>query len=118
MEDLRRSRAPIAVASAPNELPAGLATHAELLALSARSLPNDQVLAAAGRRAALMLGLAGQIGEVSVGATADLVLVSGDPLANLHDLRNVVAVVRNGRFYSLVSLLERGSSVEKLYNNQ
>ncbi len=49
------------------------------------------------------------------GSRADLVLVNGDPLRNIADALNVVAVVRNGRFYSAVSLLERlaaGNNVE------
>lgn len=110
--DLRRARAPIALGSAPNGLPAGIATHAELLALTAARLPNDQTLKAAGRQAAAMLGLSGQIGEISVGAQADLLLVTGDPLKEIGDLRKIVAVVRNGRFYSLVNLLERRTGVE------
>jgi hypothetical protein len=38
-----------------------------------------------------------------------MVLVSGDPLARVADAINIVAVVRNGRFYSLVNLLEKAS---------
>ena len=93
--------------SRPNRLPAGLALHAELLALAATGVDGNQVLKAAGANAARVLGLAGQIGEISPGARADLLLIAGDPLANVADLQKVVAVVRNGRFYSLVSLLER-----------
>jgi hypothetical protein len=113
LDDLRRSRSPVVLASAQNQLPPGLALHAELLALHDQGLAGDQVLKAAGRNAAALLGLAGKIGEISVGARADLVLVDGDPLANPRDARKIVGVVRNGRFYSLVNLLERRSgSVE------
>jgi imidazolonepropionase-like amidohydrolase len=38
---------------------------------------------------------------------ADLLLVDGDPLQDVDDLLRIVAVVRNGRFFSLISLLER-----------
>ena len=112
LQDLRRSSAPVALASAANGMHAGLATHAELLALADGKLSGDQILIAAGRNPAGMLGLAGKTGEISVGASADLLLVSGDPLTNINDLRNVVAVVRNGRFFSLVNLLERRTTVE------
>jgi imidazolonepropionase-like amidohydrolase len=57
-----------------------------------------------------MLGLENQIGTITPGARADLVLVSGDPLNDVNDALNIVAVVRNGRFYSLVSLLERAAN--------
>jgi len=113
LADLRRSRQPVVLGSAGNGFAPGLALHAELLALAGAGLAGDQVLKAAGRNAASLLGLAGEIGEISVGARADLVFVSGDPLASIHAARNIIAVVRNGHFYSMVNLLERGrASVE------
>ena len=93
--------------SKPNGLPPGLALHAEMRALAAAGLSGDQVLMTASSNPAVMLGLDKQIGRIAEGALADLVLVSGDPLARVADTINIVAVVRNGRFYSLVSLLER-----------
>lgn len=112
---LAETSATVVVGSKPNGLPPGLATHAELRALAAAGLPGDDVLLATGHRAATILGLDNQIGRITPGALADLVLVSGDPLGNVADALAIVAVVRNGRFYSLVSLLERataGSTVE------
>jgi imidazolonepropionase-like amidohydrolase len=38
-------------------------------------------------------------GTVEVGKRADLVLVDGNPLANISDLRRVVSVVKDGRLY-------------------
>lgn len=110
--DLRGAGNRIVAGSRPTGLPAGLALHAELRAMAAAGLAGDLVLKAAGSNAARMLGLGGQLGEISPGARADLLLVNGDPLANIADLGNIVAVVRNGRFYSLVALLERASGVE------
>ncbi len=84
--------------------------HAEMRALAAAGLSGSQVLKTAGSNPAAMLGLDKQIGRIAEGALADLVLVSGDPLARVADTINIVAVVRNGRFYSLVSLLERATA--------
>jgi hypothetical protein len=39
-----------------------------------------------------------------------MILVSGDPLNNVEDALNIVAVVRNGRFFSLVRLLEQANA--------
>jgi adenine deaminase len=113
--DLSSRHSSLVLASKPSGLPAGLALHAEFRALEAAGLTADQVLKAAGTHAASALQLRGQLGEIAPGALADLVLVSGDPLARVADTMNIIAVVRNGRFYSLVSLLERAeaaSSVE------
>ncbi len=105
--DISQREASFVLASKPSGLPAGLALHAEFRALEAAGLAGNKVLKAAGKYAAEALRLQGQIGEIAPGALADLVLVSGDPLARVADAMKIVAVVRNGRFYSLVSLLER-----------
>lgn len=97
----------VAVGSKPNGLPAGLATHAELRALAAAGLTGDQLLWAAGRNGARALGLANQLGRIAPGALADLVVIAGDPRARAADTVHVVAVVRNGRFYSVGGLLDR-----------
>ena len=100
----------IVAGSRPSGLPPGLALHAELLALSGAGLSGEQTLHAAGKNAAILLGLENQIGTITPGAMADLLLVSGDPLNSPGDAMKIVAVVRNGRFFSLVSLLERSGS--------
>jgi hypothetical protein len=105
----------VVLGSLPNGLPPGLALHAEMRALEAAGLSAVQVLKAAGLNASTALGLNGQIGAIVPGALADFVLVTGDPLGQPADAINIVAVVRNGRFYSLGGLLERataGSGVE------
>ena len=94
--------------SRPNGLPPGIAQHAELRALQAAGLNNEQVLRAAGVNAANMLGLGLQLGRIAPGAAADIVLVDGDPLRYIDDAMKVVGVVRNGRFFSAIGLIERG----------
>ncbi|MDH4108535.1 MAG: amidohydrolase family protein [Gammaproteobacteria bacterium] len=105
--DFRGSRATLIAGSRPNGLPPGMALHAELRALAASGLAGASVLRSAGANAAMMLGLDGKLGRIAPGAAADLVLVNGDPLQRVGDTLQIVAVVRNGRFYSLISLLER-----------
>jgi len=105
------SASTIMLGSKPSGLPPGLALHAEMRALAAAGLRGDEVLRATGANPAVVLGLENQIGRIAEGALADMVLVSGDPLARVADALNIVAVIRNGRFYSLVSLLERARDV-------
>ena len=107
MPQLATGSLAVVAGSKPNRLAPGLALHAELRALAAAGLNGEQVLHAAGKNVATVLGLSNQIGTIVPGALADLVLVAGDPLGDVDDTLNIVAVVRNGRFFSLVSLLER-----------
>ena len=105
----------IVLGSEPNGLAPGIALHAELLALEEAGLEPYQVLRAAGINAAGALGLGLKIGRVAPGASADLVIVDGDPLASVNDTIRVVAVVRNGRFFSAIGLIElakQGANVE------
>lgn len=108
--DFSNAAPPIMLGSKPSGLPPGLALHAEMRALAATGMSGDEVLRATSANPASVLGLDSQIGRIAEGALADMVLVSGDPLARVADAMNIVAVVRNGRFYSLVSLLERASA--------
>lgn len=96
----------IVLGSKPSGLPPGIGLHAELRALSAAGLTPRQALVAAGANAARALGLNLEIGRVAVGAAADLILVDGDPLTNVDDTIKVVGVVRNGRFFSTVGLID------------
>ena len=99
----------VVAGSKPNRMPPGIALHAELRALTEAGLTSEQALHAVGRNAARSLGLEFQVGTLTPGAVADLLLVRGDPLADIGDSLNIVAIVRNGRFFSIVSLLERSA---------
>jgi dipeptidyl aminopeptidase/acylaminoacyl peptidase len=114
MQDVADVAATIVAASEPNHMPPGAGLQAELLALRRAGLNGQQALHAAGRNAARALGVENQVGTLVPGALADLVLLNGDPLANAGDTLAIVAVVRNGRFYSLVSLLERASGEQNV----
>lgn len=97
----------IVLGSRPNGLPAGIALHAELRALVTAGLKPEQALRAAGVNAAAELGVDPTLGRIATGAVADLVFVDGNPLADIDAALNVVAVVRNGRFFSVAGLIDR-----------
>ncbi len=97
----------VVLGSKPNGLPAGLGLHAEFRALAAAGLTPEQALRAAGVNAASALGVGLQLGRIAVGSLADLVIVDGDPLADIETALNVVGVVRNGRFFSTIGLIDR-----------
>ncbi len=72
---------------------------AELEALVRAGLTPFEALAAATRDAARFLGRH-DLGQVAVGATADLILVAGDPLQDLGALSRVEGMVLGGRWLS------------------
>ena len=82
---LARQTTSVVLGSAANGLGAGVGLHAELRALQGAGLDPEHVLRTAGINAASALGLGLQVGRVAPGASADIVLVDGDPLANVLD---------------------------------
>ena len=112
--DLKARASAFVLGSYQNGLPPGIALHAEFRALVAAGLKPEQSLKAAGVNAAAALRLDPLIGRIGVGAAADLVFVDGDPLSGIEAALNVVAVVRNGRFFSVRGLLDRVNIAESV----
>ena len=104
----------IILGSKPNGLPPGIALHAEFLALVESGLIAEQVLRATGVNVAAALGVNLQLGRIAPGASADLVLVDGDPLRDINDVQNIVGIVRNGRFFSVIGLIERAEKANSV----
>ena len=76
--------------------PVKVALAAEIDSLLQVPLTPGQVLAALTVNAATYLGRSEELGTIEIGKRADLLIVDGDPLANLEALKNVVAVVKDG----------------------
>jgi imidazolonepropionase-like amidohydrolase len=55
-----------------------------------------EVIRTATTNAAELLGMEGRIGTIEVGKFADIIAVSGDPLADIGELRKVKFVMKNG----------------------
>lgn len=76
--------------------PAGAAFHAEMLKLEAAGLTPGEILRAATSINAGAFGLADR-GIVAEGRRADLLLIDGDPTADLAALERLLLVIRAGR---------------------
>ncbi|SEL24564.1 Imidazolonepropionase [Stigmatella aurantiaca] len=68
----------------------------EIVALHRAGLPALEALRAATSRAAELLGLSEHVGALEKGLYADLIAVSGDPLADLTELQRVRFVMKGG----------------------
>ncbi len=55
---------------------------------------------------ARFLGVENEVGSVAVGKAADLLVVNGAPSADIHDVRNVVLVFKDGVAYDPARLRE------------
>lgn len=103
----------LAGTDAPNPcLVPGLSLHQELERLVEAGLTPLQALRTATLNPARHLGTADSIGTIEAGKVADLVLLDGDPLVDIRNVRNVRAVLVGGR------LLDRDALDELLSRAQ
>src|SRR6266480_6194009 len=77
----------------------GVSVFMELEAMQASGLTPRDVLVAATANPARALGL-DSTGTVVAGATADLVVLDADPLADIRNVRQIALVVRRGELYT------------------
>jgi imidazolonepropionase-like amidohydrolase len=82
----------------------GPSVYGEMEAMQAAGLSPLQVLTASTRGGATAMGLEKEIGTVEKGKAADLLIVGGDPAADVANLRKVRSVVRGGVLRSLAEL--------------
>jgi len=69
----------------------------EVRALKLAGLPNDAILRMATSDAATALGISDRVGTIEPGKLADLVLLDGDPVADMEALDRVELVLKEGR---------------------
>jgi imidazolonepropionase-like amidohydrolase len=77
----------------------GILQH-ELEIYSQADIPNADVLRMATYWPAKVLGRYAMLGSITENKLANFILVDGNPLKNLQDIRNVYLTVKEGKFYS------------------
>jgi len=78
---------------------AGFALHRELELYVQAGIPAPQVLRMATLGAATVVHREADLGSVTPGKAADLVVIDGDPTVNISDIRKPVVVVKNGLLF-------------------
>ena len=78
----------------------GIALHRELELYARAGIPPAKVLQLATIGAARVAKRDDRLGSIASGKLADLVIVAGDPAANIADLRNVETVIKGGVVFS------------------
>jgi len=85
----------------------GTGVHRELAALVRAGLTPAEAIRAATSNGAVMLDAANTVGAIAPGRAADLIVVSGDPLAAIADLSKVTHVIRRGEILEPKTLVAR-----------
>lgn len=91
------------VAGTDDVLP-GFDTVAELELYAKAGIPNAAVLQSATISPARIMKMDGMLGAVEPGKTADLIIVAGNPLENVSDLRRVKTTIKEGIAYDTRAL--------------
>jgi imidazolonepropionase-like amidohydrolase len=84
----------------------GLMLHRELELWVKAGIPAAKVLQIATLGAAKVAQADGDVGSIEPGKKADLVLVQGNPIANIADVRHPTVVIKNGVEYRSAQLYE------------
>jgi hypothetical protein len=85
---------------------AGFANHRNIELLVEAGLRPEQAIQIATANGAMFLGESERIGTVEAGKQADLVVVRGNPAAQISDIRNVELVFKDGVGYDAAQLVE------------
>jgi imidazolonepropionase-like amidohydrolase len=89
--------------------PYALALHTELELFVESGLTPFEALQTATTNAAEALGEGANLGSIEAGKLADLIVVHGDPLADIRNARKVRIVIKNGEVLNVDDLLKRVS---------
>lgn len=79
----------------PGEFEPGIPMY-EIEQMSSAGMTPMQIIVASTRNAAVVSGIEEQVGTLEPGKFADVLVVGGDPLQDLHNLQNIRMVIHNG----------------------
>ena len=81
---------------AGTDLQKGYSLHRELEIYNQAGIPAPEVLRMATLTAAQIMKRDGEVGSIAPNKLADMILVNGDPTANISDIRKIDAVIKGG----------------------
>ena len=92
----------------------GLAAHWEIWMITQGGLSNHEALRAASYMGAKAVGMDHRIGSLQKGMLADLVVFTGDPLADISQSENIELVMLGGRLYDAMTLDQQQPTIKPL----
>jgi imidazolonepropionase-like amidohydrolase len=97
-------RAGVVIVAGSDGCVAGHSLHRELELYVRAGMSPMAAIQSATSVPARVMGLDREVGTIAPGMVADLILVDGDPLTNISDLRRITTVVTGGRAYETARL--------------
>ena len=97
-------KAGVTIVAGTDQTVPGYSLHREMELYNEAGFTPMEAIQAATIVPARVMGLDRELGTVEAGKRADLIIVNGNPLDNLKDLRNVESVVTNGTLYNTPEL--------------
>jgi imidazolonepropionase-like amidohydrolase/Tol biopolymer transport system component len=91
----------------------GLGAHWEMWMFVQGGMSPREALACATRNGAAYLGMDKDLGSLEPGKLADVVVIDGDPLADIRQTEKVRYTMVNGRLYDATTLDEVGSATKR-----
>ena len=91
----------------------GLAAHWEMWMFAQGGMSNMEVLKAATINPATTFGMEHQLGSIKQGKLADLIVIDGDPLANIRVTDRVSYTMVNGKLFNAETMNELNGDKEK-----
>jgi hypothetical protein len=76
----------------------GVALHRELELMAAAGMRPRDIIVAATKNAAVVMGRQDDVGTLEKGKYADLVILNADPLADIKNVRQIFKVMKGGEF--------------------
>jgi len=83
---------------------AGYMLHHELELYVRAGIPPAEVLRMATFTPSLVMGVNKDRGVIAAGKLADMVLIEGDPVRDIHDITKVATVIKGGKVYNPASI--------------
>jgi imidazolonepropionase-like amidohydrolase len=97
-------RAGIPIVAGTDQMVPGHSLHRELELYVQSGFTPMEALQAATIVPARAMKLEGDVGTIEPGKRADLIIVDGDPVRDIHQVRQVATVITNGRIYDCAKL--------------
>ncbi|MDG1707567.1 MAG: amidohydrolase family protein, partial [Emcibacteraceae bacterium] len=88
-------------------IPYGISQHFEMFLMVEAGLTPAEAIRAATINVARNIGAENDLGSLEPGKLADMAILSGNPLEDIREIRNVKATVKGGHYYTIDELLMR-----------